>query len=243
MNKRVELKYLVNRKNAMNFLNFLKSQRILIQDSHIDPQSGRYTIESLYYDTPDDECLMDSVEGYPVRKKIRIRHYRNEAHEIISRNILELKAKYHQYCTKVRSEQDYLPVSSIATFHIGDHIFPGPWIPTVVIEYERYPFIFSTDSDMRITLDVDVRSKTPNDFGTAYRGMPYLNNEYAILEIKGSNQNSMKSFQNHFRDHVETQSTRFSKYCLGVASFRPDISNDYWACYQNYLTKESFTGV
>ena len=243
MIERVELKFLVERTKTLRLLQALAEKNILLQDPFTDKDTGWYTIESLYFDTPDHNCFMDSIEGYPIRNKIRIRHYRDASYHICSTDMLELKTKNLQHVCKIRSPYPTIPNNLISCFKFNNLSVPGPWVQVVVIEYERYAFMLSLDDTLRITLDIDVRSKVPNDFSGPHRGVVFLNPRYAILEIKGSNQESIRTFYTFLCKYLSVQPTRFSKYCLGVLSIIPSYSEEYWTSYYSYLSGDVFFDI
>ena len=48
--------------------------RLFHRDSHAGP-GGVYTVNSLYFDTPDDRALTEKISGADRREKFRIRYY------------------------------------------------------------------------------------------------------------------------------------------------------------------------
>jgi len=69
---RFELKYMVTLKQAEIFKNALRA--FLLPDEHGNG-NGRYTLSSLYYDSPDFRCYWEKVDGIKFRRKLRIRCY------------------------------------------------------------------------------------------------------------------------------------------------------------------------
>jgi hypothetical protein len=69
---RFELKYLVTLKQAELFKKALRAY--LLADEHGNG-NGRYTLASLYYDSPDLRCYWEKVDGIRFRRKLRIRRY------------------------------------------------------------------------------------------------------------------------------------------------------------------------
>jgi hypothetical protein len=243
MEQRVELKYLVPRQASLAFLQFLQKQNMLQRDPWAPMDSGKYTIESLYYDTPINECLFDSIEGYPLRKKVRIRHYRDANYAIVSKDTLELKIKRNQLSHKVRSAVEGDIQDIIYDIRVPSYTYCGPFLKKMVIEYERYPFVYVGDDEVRVTLDIDVRAKAHHDFSTSFRGNVFLNEHYAVLEIKSSNSKLVRKFHHYFKEHIPTHATRFSKYCLGVLSMNPDQHIDYWSTYKDFLNQSAYESV
>src|SRR5690606_13253820 len=73
---RFELKYLVTLKQAQLFKQALRA--FLLPDEH-GVNNGRYTLSSLYYDSPDFRCYWEKVDGIRFRRKLRIRRYVTDA--------------------------------------------------------------------------------------------------------------------------------------------------------------------
>ena len=69
---RFELKYLIGLQQAEQFKTGLK--RYLVPDEY-GRSNGRYTLSSLYYDSPDLRCYRENETGLKFRRKLRIRRY------------------------------------------------------------------------------------------------------------------------------------------------------------------------
>ena len=69
---RFELKYLITLQQAEQFKSGLRAY--LVPDEHGN-NNGRYTVSSLYYDSPGFRCYWEKLDGLRVRRKLRIRRY------------------------------------------------------------------------------------------------------------------------------------------------------------------------
>ena len=139
-----------------------------LQD-YADPDAdGRYTIGSLYYDTPNYDLIRASLEKPVYKEKLRARSYRPAQME--EPIFVEIKKKYKAVVYKRRisiSQKQAgdslrqgapLPVRS----QIAEEInyfrwYYGKLQPTVFLSYERQAFSEKGAADLRITFDENIR--------------------------------------------------------------------------------------
>ena len=69
---RHELKHLVT--PAEDAVLASRLGRLLPRDSHAG-ETGKYRVNSLYFDTPDDKALVQKIAGVSDREKFRLRYY------------------------------------------------------------------------------------------------------------------------------------------------------------------------
>jgi hypothetical protein len=89
---RFELKYLLSLLQAEHLRAAL--QGYVVPDEH-GHSNGRYTLSSLYYDSPDLRCYWENEHGLKFRRKLRIR--RCETCEVFTDEspvFLEIKQRY-----------------------------------------------------------------------------------------------------------------------------------------------------
>ena len=136
-----------------------------------DPHAvdGRYTIRSLYFDSPGDKALREKIDGVNRREKFRLRCYNADPSLIL----LEKKVKQGGLCGKVQARltpEDALALASgcrEASGHPEDPLFwelrkKMDWQglgPKTVVEYTREPFVFAP-GNVRVTLDYALRTGT-----------------------------------------------------------------------------------
>jgi len=73
---RFELKYILSWKDAERLKDNLR--QYLHPDAYGD-SDGIYALASLYYDSPDHRFYWEKIEGIRFRRKLRIRHYEQQA--------------------------------------------------------------------------------------------------------------------------------------------------------------------
>ncbi len=172
---RLEYKYLI----PVSRFEQIKRETLpyLILDEYAH-QTGKkeYTVRSVYFDTPKWQYYVDKVEGYKIRKKLRIRGYNDSFGE--STIFLEIKRKNEGFISKNRSPLLFGDLSKILEtgnaeeyilnsgsngrsledagkflyYYLNDHLSP-----TILITYEREPFYYKFDKNLRITFDKDLR--------------------------------------------------------------------------------------
>lgn len=165
---RHELKYLISDGDA-----FILSRRLgmlLARDGNAGPD-GRYTVRSLYFDTPADDALRQKAEGHSRRAKWRIRTYGNGLSNFFN---LECKAKNdgigHKRATRLsREEAEALASGPLRESTPDDPPLLAKFLdlsktaclrPVTVVVYEREAFRYEL-GNVRITIDSRMRS-TPN---------------------------------------------------------------------------------
>jgi hypothetical protein len=112
-------------------------------------------VNSMYFDTLDDQMLFDSIYGYGNRKKIRIRYY-NELEGIK----LEQKIKKSNVGKKIVSNinpillrESNFEISSIISLKVNQNI-----LLKSKVSYDRRYF-YNNKSDVRITLDQNISTE------------------------------------------------------------------------------------
>ncbi len=127
-----------------------------------DPHAagGRYTIRSLYFDTPGDKALREKLDGVDRREKFRLRYYNGDTGLVL----LEKKSKVNGLC---RKEQQALTLQDVQALLGGEWAgLPeggGPLLgelgrkmriqglgPKTLVDYTREPFIYGP-GNVRVT--------------------------------------------------------------------------------------------
>ncbi len=218
MQYRHEYKYLCD---AME-LSVLKMRAcgILHPDPHAGPD-GAYTIRSLYFDTPSDECFHENEGGYDLRDKYRIRIYNADAGRIT----LEKKSKVHGMTAKTSERIDPKTCRMLMEgrgIHISPDMPPGlkrlllemqgkGMEPKVIVEYVRYPFI-EHNGNVRITFDTKLSSSAKTDafLDPLIPARPVMEKGTDLMEVKWD-----AFLPGYIKDVMQLESLRlsgFSKY-------------------------------
>ena len=200
---RYEFKYLVpvEHYDALRsaVLPFLRADRFAAMQT-----DGRYTVRSIYFDTPGFEMYHTKVDGIAHRMKVRLRGY-NQGDES-SAVFMEIKRKYEGPILKNRSSAPYGVVLqlfkgiSLDSFNgeVSNHdntrrffyqILSRNMRPVVNVIYEREPFLganFDPENDFRLTFDLHLRSMAYPSVDKLFdeRGATFAFPGFFILEIK-----------------------------------------------------------
>ena len=193
---RNEKKYLVNKRDTLNFLNtnnfYLK---------HPDRK-----INSIYLDTSNFDDFIDGEEGTVPRKKVRIRWYGDESiHKNLNRNY-QLEIKKTKASERSKDIIKYFgKINDI--LEIAKGFYKKPRKPILIVSYSRK--YFEDTKNNRITIDSDLNyKKLDNDLNL-------IGNYYSssnTIELK----NDLLNFSEIEYNFLENFRVRFSKYCDAV---------------------------
>lgn len=208
--KRFELKYLLTAEQY-------RAARSAVE-SRLSPDAfGKTTIQSLYYDTPDDRLVRSSIEKPVFKEKLRLRAYGLSDDD---KNIyVEMKRKYDDVvykrrlaCTEREAER---MMSGGSESQIGRELdyffkFYGVLSPKILILYDREAF-FDSGSDLRVTFDQNVRYRKDNlNLHTSLDGEKLLPNGTVLMEIKSGTAFPLWLCDMLCKEKIKKQS--FSKY-------------------------------
>ena len=188
MSFRVEEKLLINRKQILEFKDFLFKK-------HAKKIFPSRKIQSLYFENFNEEMYKDSLEGIVPRKKIRVRNYPNDKKISL---YLEMKISSPDGRYKTRKIIDKYKFDSIKKLGIYDNQY-GVCRPLIYVTYNRKYYQLY---DVRISIDENIKYHLFSG-----RELGYDNN--SIVELKASINKNRDDLLNSF----PFQRTRFSKYC------------------------------
>ena len=217
---RNELKYLIS--EAMMAQLKQRVENLMPLDSHVQ-ETGKYVIRSLYFDDYFDNCLQQIEDGTDPREKFRIRIY-NFSDSKIS---LECKRKERDKTLKVSCGLN----KSDALQLINGQILPNieqqnpvlrkltlsmmlsGYHPTVIVEYERTPFVYAL-GNVRVTFDTQIVSSSDFSlfFSPNIERRSVLPQGFHLMEVKYDD--FLPSFIYDSLQMAELQRISFSKYCL-----------------------------
>ena len=166
---RFELKYVITLQEAEQVKSVLR--RYLVHDEHGN-NNGRYSLTSLYYDSPNLRCYREKVDGIKFRRKLRMRRY--EIGEKLTEEtpvFLEIKQRIDRVTQKRRAIVPYgaalrlcndrqLPdiASDDKNKTVLEEIFVFLWQynlrPMSIVRYDRQAFMGTEyDIGLRVTFD------------------------------------------------------------------------------------------
>jgi hypothetical protein len=191
MSDRFEIKYILERSDAQRVLDAASSRMRLDANAGDD---GRYRVHSLYYDTDDFLSLREVEQGEMAKTKFRLRRYGNSGD-----TFFEVKSRYNKTVRKTRERASREAVDGLmedpfsaplpgACGAFGQSLARCPRRAVVALSYDRIALEDLLGSDLRITIDLDLRCGPPDSFEADSsverpRGLPPGT---AVLELKFS---------------------------------------------------------
>ena len=186
--KRYELKYLMDASQLSAVSDALKEN--MVPDDY-----GHSSIRNIYFDTDDFILARRSIDKPLYKEKLRFRSYGPA--EPDSEIFVELKKKYDGIVYKRRLTMPlqqaidwFTPEGIRPESQIGQEIdfmrerYPGIH-PAMLLTYERDAFRSKDGSDLRITIDTNILSRTKNvDLTAEPSGYSVLPDGYTLMEIK-----------------------------------------------------------
>lgn len=226
---RFELKYLITLKQAAQFRSGL--QAYLVPDEHGN-ESGRYTVSSLYYDSPDLRCYREKADGLRFRRKLRLRHY--ETGEPLTEEtpvFVEIKQRVDRVTQKRRAVLPYGNALRLCNDRqIADHapedkafieeVFAYLWQynlqPMRIVRYERQALVGTMyDPGLRVTFDSSLSFQAhPLHLHEQASGLPMLAADHVVMEIKVNER--LPTWLAEMVATHDLQLVRVSKYCRSV---------------------------
>jgi hypothetical protein len=145
-------------------------------DPYVKEAGGQeYTVRSIYFDTSNFDYYFEKVDGYKIRKKIRIRGYNQK--EDGDTVFMEIKRKFKEPIEKDREKLTFEVMKRLvagegaqAYGDAGDehgvngagkflfHVYRNNLKPVVLVVYEREAFFDRFKTDVRLTIDKNLRS-------------------------------------------------------------------------------------
>lgn len=160
-------------------------------------QYGQHTICNIYYDTDSYELIRNSIESPIYKEKLRLRSYGIPKEN--SMVFLEIKKKYEGIVYKRRisillsEAETYLKTGKKPKGEYNKQIFSEIDYfvqfyhpkPTVFLAYDRVAFTAKDNSDIRLTIDKNIRSRESNiNLTYGDEGNLLLTEKERLLEIK-----------------------------------------------------------
>lgn len=215
--KRYELKYILD--SAQYAAIKAEIEKRLCPD-----EFGRNTVQSLYYDTPDNRLIRASIEKPAFKEKLRVRCYNLNDDD---KNVyVEMKRKYDGVVYKRRiacKEGDVAALlngeaqtdSKTQTSQIGKELdyfvrFYRNLVPKILILCEREAFC-DKESDLRVTFDENIRYRADDlDFYSSLGGESLLPDDCVLMELKSGSAFPLWLCRILGEQNIKKQS--FSKY-------------------------------
>lgn len=227
---RKEIKFLLNMEQYQYLMQVIPQ--------YMDPDKycvgGReYSIFNIYYDTPDDFLIRESLSKPYYKEKIRLRSYYSPAAPDDT-VFLEIKKKIGGIVTKRRVQMTlaesgvYLRnrIKPKTNKYITDQVFREldaflehyPVAPKQYISYQREAFFGKDNSDFRLTFDRKITERR-YDLGLEYEsyGNFIIEADQRLMEVKVSD--SVPEWLVSVLSEMKIFKTSFSKYGRAYANF------------------------
>ena len=194
----------------------------------------RYTVRSIYLDTPRFLFYQEKIQGVKNRKKLRVRTYNTPIPDAVA--FLEIKRKYTNVICKDRVstslsdvprfldegecapllKEDHTPLDVEALQKFALYVNKLNLRPVVLVSYEREALEGLDDKRLRVTFDLNVRSYPYPDLDEIYRedDMNTINDRCFILEIKFDEW--MPWWVRRIVSDFNLRQQPLSKYCEGL---------------------------
>lgn len=227
---RKEIKFLLNMQQYESLMNVIHE--------YMNPDKycvgGReYCIYNIYYDTPDDFLIRESLAKPYYKEKIRLRSYYSPAASDDT-VFLEIKKKIGGIVTKRRvsmtlaeSEAYFYERSNPEiTKYITEQVFREldvfldhyPVVPKQYISYQREAFFGKDNSDFRLTFDRKITERR-YDLGLDYEsyGNFIIGEDQRLMEVKVSD--AIPDWLVGKLSELQIYKTSFSKYGRAYENF------------------------
>jgi len=228
---RYEYKYRITSKMIPQIRDF--SKPFTTVDPHLkDVNDNKYTVRSIYFDTPSLDFYYEKMDGLKIRKKLRVRTY-NEMNDFA---FLEIKRKFVNCVAKERSKLPFIvierlintPEESAIEYPQNDHnarLVSGKFVytllkkgllPVLLVVYEREAYVGLADDRERLTIDTDVRAIAEPDLGDILNTTNFtpMIKDAGILELKFDD--VMPHWMKNLAREFGLKKKSISKYCLGL---------------------------
>ena len=191
---RIEYKYFVYKRIRPYILNDLL--QFMHFDRHENLPDHSYKVASVYFEDHGLISYHEKLEGQPYRKKIRVRFYPQSN---LSGANLEIKFKKIEQGFKTRIHLSESVMTNLLNGSGNESLkaIEDPLLRRVIVElktnglkpfikidYNRIAFHSKTDTNVRVTLDSDVKCSRFLRNRTAHTHIPVIPSEMEILEIK-----------------------------------------------------------
>ena len=219
---RVEKKYLLDNRVYEMLLHKLEDY---MEVDVYNKGNKLYSIANIYYDTPSDELIRNSLEQPVYKEKLRLRSYGVPKME--DQVFLEIKKKFGGVVNKRRTalvlseayqylEDGKQPMESS---NINQQVLREAdvflkrycLLPKVFLAYDRIAFFGKEDKDFRVTFDTNLRTRREDvRLEDGMDGIPLLEDGIWLMEVKITK--AAPLWFTHLLSEYRIYSTSFSKY-------------------------------
>lgn len=205
-----------------------------------------YGVYNIYYDTPDDYLIRESLEKPYYKEKLRMRSYDSPV-AADSTVFLEIKKKIGGIVTKRRVILEYRQAMDFIEKGIRPQFSEGEYInnqvmnelevflknydvsPKQYISYQRFAFFGKEDKNFRMTFDREITTRRKDlSLALPSYGTVLLPPEIFLMEIKING--SLPLWLAHLLSELGIFKTSFSKYGRAYKKYAADEPEGTLVC-------------
>lgn len=188
---------------------------------------GKYTVTSLYFESPDNKIYFETKNKLKFRQKLRLRVY-NET-DINGTAFFEIKQKHQKVVNKRRmilplaEAYRYLGSTEIPLNHVEtsntqvlreiDHFRRLYNLrPEMVVSYDRHALHGVYDPELRVTFDLNLRCRNDDLYvENGPQGENFIDPNLVVLEVKVND--SVPLWLTRILQDLHCEQRSASKYC------------------------------
>ena len=221
---RYEIKYLIPYEMYEELAEKLKGKMTFDKYGDTD---GKYTITSLYFDSPDKNIYFETRNKKRFRQKLRLRIYNTAT--LQDNAYFEVKKKYKKRVNKRRTSinlQDayqyfynQLDKPKVSNNQIFNEIESFQKLynlrPDNIVSYDRQAFTGKEDEDLRVTFDYNLRCRNDDlRIENGPHGVHFVDPDLVILEVKVNF--SVPLWLSRLLSELGCEKKSVSKFCTSV---------------------------
>lgn len=200
-------------------------------------KGGRYTVTSLYFDSPNHQIYYETKNKLKYRQKLRLRVY-DETDEN-GTAFFEVKQKHKKVVNKrrllmpIREANRYLakdleaPLENYETSNEQVmkeiHYFRQFYNlqPEMIVSYDRHAMHGIDDAELRLTFDFNLRSRKEDLFVEhGSYGDYFINPNLVVLEVKVND--SVPLWLARILQSLECEQRSASKFCTSIEALKSE---------------------
>ena len=225
--RRREQKYLITREQY--------EELVLQMSPYMRPDTfgidGKYTVTSLYFESPDNKIYYETKNKLKFRQKLRLRVY-NEA-DIDSIAFFEVKQKHKKVVNKRRmrlsvteayrylNHSSHIPLEDFETSNLQvlreiDHFRDLFNLrPEMIVSYDRHAFHGIHDAELRVTFDLNLRCRNEDlAVENGSHGKSFIDTNLVVLEVKVND--SVPLWLTRILQDLNCEQRGASKFCTSL---------------------------
>lgn len=243
--RRREQKYLITTKQYKELV--LQMSPYMRHDKN--GKDGKYTITSLYFESPDHTIYYETKNKLKFRQKLRLRVY--DETDINGTAFFEVKQKHKKVVNKRRMvlplAEAYRYLYSEAPIPLDDFNTSNKQVlreidyfknlfnlqPEMIVSYDRHAFHGINDDQLRVTFDLNLRCRN-DDLSLEHgpHGENFIDKNLVVLEVKVND--SVPLWLTRILQDLNCEQRGASKFCTSLELLKQDELG-------NKLIKEDIT--